>query len=161
MWLGRVYRLFCSRHRIPFKPYPRTWWRGRLVGTSRRGIKAWHVDTKRMVSHVPADLASPDVLDLACSPTEPTFAVASASAPGAHGTSALPCVICRVQCGLSWVGRLGACAGRAHLPVWPLQSDQPLPCQCSSTGCSPERAHTRHCFWAQQAHSQLNSVLQS
>ena len=74
---------------------------GRLVGTRRRGIKAWHVDTKRMVSHVPADPASPDVLDLACSPTEPTFAVASASAPGAHGTSALPCVISRAQCGLS------------------------------------------------------------
>ncbi|KAK9842513.1 hypothetical protein WJX81_003570 [Elliptochloris bilobata] len=63
-------------------------WDGRadkilLVGTRRRGVKCWHVDTKRMVEHVAADLASPDVLDLACSPTEPTFAAATAAQPGA------------------------------------------------------------------------------
>lgn len=56
------------------------------MGTRRRGVKCWHVDTKRMVAHVAADPASPDVLDLACSPTEPTFAAATAAQPGAHGT---------------------------------------------------------------------------
>jgi len=57
----------------------------RLVGTRRRGVKAWHVDTKRMVAHVPADAASPDATALACSPVEPVFALATASAPGQPG----------------------------------------------------------------------------
>ena len=38
-----------------------------------------------MVAHVAADPASPDVLDLTCSPTEPTFAAATAAQPGVHG----------------------------------------------------------------------------
>ncbi|KAK9808419.1 hypothetical protein WJX73_002583 [Symbiochloris irregularis] len=45
-----------------------------LVGTQGKGIKAWHADTKRMVSQVRLDAGAPDVLDLACSPTEPVFA---------------------------------------------------------------------------------------
>jgi len=43
------------------------------------------VDTKRMVAHVPADAASPDATALACSPVEPVFALATASAPGQPG----------------------------------------------------------------------------
>ncbi len=52
---------------------------GRLVGTTGKGIKAWHVDTKRMVSHMRLDPAFPDVQGVACSPTEPTFVCASSS----------------------------------------------------------------------------------
>ncbi len=55
------------------------------MGTRRRGVKAWHVDTKRMVAHVPADAASPDATALACSPVEPVFALATATAPGLPG----------------------------------------------------------------------------
>ena len=59
-------------------------WQVMLVGTAGKGVKAWHADTKRMVSHVRLDPAFPDVASLACSPAEPTFACASCS-PGAPG----------------------------------------------------------------------------
>ena len=55
----------------------------RLVGTVGKGIKAWHVDTKRMVAHVRLDPSFPDVRHVACSPADPSFACASSSASGA------------------------------------------------------------------------------
>lgn len=51
-----------------------------------------------MVSHVAADPASPDVLDLACSPMEPTFAAATAAQPGAHGAPNLSFVFPTTAC---------------------------------------------------------------
>ncbi|KAK9906425.1 hypothetical protein WJX75_001628 [Coccomyxa subellipsoidea] len=53
-----------------------------LVGTVGKGIKAWHVDTKRMVAHVRLDPSFPDVRHVACSPADPSFACASSSASG-------------------------------------------------------------------------------
>ncbi len=50
-----------------------------LVGTKGRGVKAWHLDTKSMISHVQLDQAHPTVLDIACSPTDPSFVCAAAS----------------------------------------------------------------------------------
>ncbi|KAK9818366.1 hypothetical protein WJX72_011380 [[Myrmecia] bisecta] len=52
-----------------------------LVGTRGKGIKAWHVDTKRMVSHIQLEPPFPDVLDVTCSPVEPIFAVSACEAP--------------------------------------------------------------------------------
>jgi WD40 repeat protein len=65
-------------------------WACRLVGTRGRGIKAWHLDTKRMVSQVGLDPPFTDVADLACSPADPTF-VCAAGTPkgGADGTGRL------------------------------------------------------------------------
>ena len=50
-----------------------------LVGTKGRGVKAWHLDTKSMVSHIQLDPAHPTVMDIACSPTDPSFVCAAAS----------------------------------------------------------------------------------
>lgn len=50
-----------------------------LVGTKGRGVKAWHLDTKSMISHIPLDSTHPTVLDIACSPTDPSFVCAAAS----------------------------------------------------------------------------------
>lgn len=54
-----------------------------LVGTHGRGVKAWHLDTKSMLSHIQLDPAHPVVLDIACSPTDPSF-VCAAHAHGAR-----------------------------------------------------------------------------
>ena len=82
-----------------------------------------------MVAHVAADPASPDVLDLACSPTEPTFAAATAAQPGARGAQNLPCVfrhgtMCRKAvrstkaCTVTHGARsLGNCALSLHIAV--------------------------------------------
>lgn len=51
----------------------------RLVGTVGKGMRAWHVDTKRMVAHMRLEPMYPDVWDVACSPTEPTIACASSA----------------------------------------------------------------------------------
>ena len=51
----------------------------RLVGTVGKGMRAWHVDTKRMVAHMRLEPLFPDVWDVACSPTEPTIACASSA----------------------------------------------------------------------------------
>ena len=51
----------------------------RLVGTVGKGMRAWHVDTKRMVAHMRLEPQFPDVWDVACSPTEPTIACASSA----------------------------------------------------------------------------------
>ena len=48
-----------------------------LVGTQGRGVKAWHLDTKSMLSHIQMDPAHPVVLDIACSPTDPSFVCAA------------------------------------------------------------------------------------
>lgn len=48
-----------------------------LVGTQGRGVKAWHLDTKSMLSHIQLDPTHPIVLDIACSPTDPSFVCAS------------------------------------------------------------------------------------
>lgn len=54
-----------------------------LVGTQGKGVKAWHLDTKSMLSHIQLDPAHPVVLDIACSPTDPSF-VCAADAHGAR-----------------------------------------------------------------------------
>ena len=54
-----------------------------LVGTHGRGVKAWHLDTKSMLFHIQLDPAHPIVLDIACSPTDPSF-VCAANAHGAR-----------------------------------------------------------------------------
>ena len=51
----------------------------RLVGTVGKGMRAWHVDTKRMVAHMRLEPMYPDVWDVACSPAEPTIACASSA----------------------------------------------------------------------------------
>ena len=51
-----------------------------LVGTKGKGIKAWHLDTKSMISHIHPDPSYPHVLDVACSPTDPSFVSAAATA---------------------------------------------------------------------------------
>lgn len=51
-----------------------------LLGTKGKGIKAWHLDTKSMISHIQPDTSYPHVLDVACSPTDPSFVSASATA---------------------------------------------------------------------------------
>ena len=53
--------------------------RCRLVGTVGKGMRAWHVDTKRMVAHMRLEPQFPDVWDVACSPTEPAIACASSA----------------------------------------------------------------------------------
>lgn len=50
-----------------------------LVGTKGRGVRVWHLDTKAMISHIQLDQAHPTVLDIACSPTDPSFVCAAAS----------------------------------------------------------------------------------
>lgn len=62
---------------VDLRPF---WVCGRLVGTEGKGIKAWHVDTKRMVAHMRPDPTHPNVTDIACSPTEPVFLCASSTA---------------------------------------------------------------------------------
>ena len=42
-------------------------------------MKAWHLDTKRMVAHMRPDPAFPNINDVACSPTDPSFLCASSS----------------------------------------------------------------------------------
>ncbi|CAL8462386.1 g1919 [Coccomyxa elongata] len=59
-----------------------------LVGTVGKGIKAWHVDTKRMVAHVRLDPSFPDVCHVACSPADPSFACASSSSAHGPGSAA-------------------------------------------------------------------------
>ena len=61
----------------------------RLVGTEGKGVKAWHLDTKRMVAHMRPDPAFPCVADLACSPTDPSFLCASAARNGNAGSLSL------------------------------------------------------------------------
>ncbi|KAA6427061.1 MAG: hypothetical protein FRX49_02818, partial [Trebouxia sp. A1-2] len=58
-----------------------------LVGTKGRGVKAWHLDTKSMISHIQLDQAYPTVLDMACSPTDPSFVCAAASSETGGGRS--------------------------------------------------------------------------
>ncbi len=58
-----------------------------LVGTKGRGVKAWHLDTKSMISHIQLDQAHPTVLDMACSPTDPSFVCAAASSETVGGRS--------------------------------------------------------------------------
>ena len=58
-----------------------------LVGTKGRGVKAWHLDTKSMISHIQLDQAHPTVLDMACSPTDPSFVCAAASSETGGGRS--------------------------------------------------------------------------
>lgn len=71
-------------------------WPGRrLVGTVGKGIKAWHVDTKRMVAHVRLDPSFPDVRTVACSPADPSFACASSSSHNS-GTRSSSCHSCLV-----------------------------------------------------------------
>ena len=79
---------------------------GRLVGTVGKGIKAWHVDTKRMVAHVRLDPSFPDVCHVACSPADPSFACASSSS--AHGPGVTTCAGCQGHVpGLSRVATMG------------------------------------------------------
>lgn len=59
-----------------------------LVGTRGKGIKAWHLDTKSMISHIQPDSSCPHVLDVACSPTDPSFVSAATAATGS--TIAVP-----------------------------------------------------------------------
>lgn len=60
-----------------------------LVGTQGRGVKAWHLDTKTMLSHTQMDPAHPVVQDIACSPTDPSFACAADANGGRSGTLAV------------------------------------------------------------------------
>ena len=57
-----------------------------LVGTKGRGVKAWHLDTKSMISHIQLDPALPTVLEIACSPTDPSFVYAAASSEASPGS---------------------------------------------------------------------------
>ncbi|KAI6672412.1 hypothetical protein NL676_000318 [Syzygium grande] len=50
-----------------------------LIGTADGGIKAWNVDTKRVVCDLNTTEAFPGVLYLKCSPVEPIFVSAAAS----------------------------------------------------------------------------------
>ncbi|KAL8544162.1 hypothetical protein ACS0TY_004626 [Phlomoides rotata] len=50
-----------------------------LIGTSDGGIKAWNVDSKRVVCDLNTTQAYPSILDLKCSPVEPIFVSAAAS----------------------------------------------------------------------------------
>lgn len=62
-----------------------------LVGTKGKGIKAWHLDTKSMISHIQPDSSCPHVLDVACSPTDPSFVSAASSAAVATAASDTDC----------------------------------------------------------------------
>ena len=62
-----------------------------LVGTRGKGIKAWHLDTKSMISHIQPDSSYPHVLDVACSPTDPSFVSAASTAAVATAASEADC----------------------------------------------------------------------
>lgn len=51
-----------------------------LIGLRSQGVKAWHLDTRRMVASVQLEPGPAAVTALASSPTDPTFAAATAAA---------------------------------------------------------------------------------
>ena len=56
-----------------------------LIGMRSQGVKAWHLDTRRMVATLQPEAGPAAVLALATSPTDHTFACATAGA--ASGTA--------------------------------------------------------------------------